>query len=244
MDALIQELFEARGLASQVFKACMTLQDKDIKAKAQSEIILKHALLNDHPHALVVQLNSKALHAFHVATQSPNRSERPPKKATALGWFFQTQLRRLWSRHYAKQSSEKNLAEQLILRNMKIKEKCDSNVTTATDMYARRLVSAATKLQEPPDTLEEDLRTFALCQRSSRLQKLVASSPAPLFPDEGTDHFDWFNAVFEFDALDGPGDSGGVVSGEAELPHSLSNRNVGFVSGNSNAGFQLPDLNF
>ncbi|MBN23090.1 MAG: hypothetical protein CL678_17525 [Bdellovibrionaceae bacterium] len=244
MDALIRELFDNKGFASPVFEACMDLQKKKIKPKDQSEILLQHALANRYPGAFVMQLNGAAFTAFSAAKQSRNVAERPPQKATAMAWYFQSQIRKLWSRYYAKQSSEKNLAEQLVLRRIKRQVQVDNHALAAINIYSRRLTATAARLQQPPVNLDQILSTFAIRQRSGRLRKLSASSPAPIFANEVGDNLDWLATVFEFDPLDGPGDAGGVVPGEGELPHGLSDGNDRFVSGNNDGGFELPDLEF
>lgn len=244
LDALIGELFETKVLLSKVFKACMTLQGKNIKPKAQSEVLLQHALVNEHPDALIAKLAPLATSAFEQASHSHNASEQPSRNATPLAWYFQQMLRRHWSRYYAKQSSEKNIAEQEMLRSQRRRDTANAGLASAVGIYSRRLVATAAKLQTPPADLAGTLSTFALCQRSGRLRKLSASSPAPVLANDFSNDFDWLNTVFEFDPLDGPGNAGGVVPGEAQLSDSLGDQNTGFVSGNTDGGFQLPDLDF
>ena len=187
VDALIRDLFNGATLPTRVFTACMTLQARGIKTKGQSEILLRHASPE-----LVAEITHPAETAFAAAQHSSTKADRPPQKAFPIPWYFQTRLRKTWSRHYAKQSCAQRVAEQLSFRAARKNTKADCAAISATDVYARRLAAISAQLHAPPPNLRDILGTFARAKRSSRLSQLLPPSPAPPFPDECDDNFDCF----------------------------------------------------
>lgn len=237
LDAFLNELFCATQLPTAVFEVCMALQAKGIKAKGQSEILYEHAMLHKHPHSLIASIVKTAEAAHYSAHQDKKSAYRPPKNSHPTRWYFQSTLRKTWSRWYAKKSGEKRVNTQLALQALRPNTRADFNEFSATSTFASRLVSISATLQTPPSPtkVRSILSTFARVKRSGRLRKRPTPSPAPLVVDERFDDIDWLHPILELEPSQLFSDAGVGSAGVAQLPHRT--RHVDKTPGSGNVKF-------